>query len=144
MNSLLNSYPTQIRVGFLHFPLDSSCHRQITRAMHPFACQLARGAVCADKQGRFKPYYETVFEAQESINGDTALKALEIAGVPADTAKACLDSDEAKKVVSAQIEFGITQKVESTPTFFINGKRVDGAYPLDVWKGMIEKELARK
>jgi protein-disulfide isomerase len=143
-NSLLSLYPTQLRVGFMHFPLDSSCHRQITRPMHPFACQLARGSVCADKKGKFKEYYESIFENQSSLTADSAKNTLLSVGLAEEEAKLCLESDEAKRVITSQIEYGIENKVESTPTFFINGKKVDGAYPLDVWKMLIDRELAGK
>ncbi|RYZ62382.1 MAG: DsbA family protein, partial [Proteobacteria bacterium] len=139
LNTLINRYPNEIKVVFLNFPLDQSCHRQIERPMHPFSCQLARGGACAEKSGRFKEYYEGIFENQPSLTGESALQGLTKTGVTQANAQACLDSEEAKKLISAQIEIGIQNNIQGTPAFFINGYKIDSLLPLEAWDQMIER-----
>lgn len=141
INSLLTLYPKDIKIGFLHFPLDSACNRLMKGSMHPVACELARGAICAEQNKKFKEYYEGIFENQESLNGSSATAMLTELGVSNESVKNCLDNNDIKKSVSDHIEFGILHKVESTPTFFFNGHKVEGVLPLEVWKRLIEKEL---
>lgn len=139
LNTLLSRYPNDVKVVFLNFPLDQACHRQIERPMHPFACQLARGGACAEKIGKFKPYYEAVFEKQAELTGDSALKSLVLAGMNEADAKSCLESEEAKKLISSHVELGIQSGVQSTPTFFANGYRIEGLLPMEAWDQLIAK-----
>lgn len=141
MNQLLARYEGKIRVIFMPFPLDTSCNRLVTHAMHPVACELARAAFCADREGKFRTVYEKFFEDQEELKAGSAKKISNALGVNEATFAACLDSEAAKKMVSLSIEEGIKFKVGSTPTFFINGKMVDVALPIEAWDTLIAKLL---
>jgi predicted DsbA family dithiol-disulfide isomerase len=56
--------------------------------------------------------------------------------------EACLNSRKYQDEVQADSDFALNLGVRSTPTFFINGLAVVGAQPLDVFKQVIDKELA--
>ncbi len=137
MNQLLTRYEGKIKVVFMPFPLDNSCNRLITRPMHPYACDLARSAYCASRSGKFQPTYEKIFENQELLTKDSAEKIPTEFGLGADSVKACIASEDAKRAISLSIEEGIRLKVEATPTFFVNGKKVDVALPLESWDQLI-------
>ncbi|GGE14172.1 hypothetical protein GCM10011390_36700 [Aureimonas endophytica] len=95
------------------------------------AFMLAR---CAP-DGRRNAMVEVLFEQQETwARAQNASQALldiaKLAGFTEDSFKACLtDKDLQAKVVATQ-QRGETQfGVQATPTFFINGKRYEGAMP---------------
>jgi protein-disulfide isomerase len=44
--------------------------------------------------------------------------------------------------IKADSDFALNLGVSSTPTFFINGLAIVGAQPLDIFKQVIDKELA--
>ncbi|MGK5087328.1 vitamin K epoxide reductase family protein, partial [Bdellovibrionota bacterium FG-2] len=67
LHSLLNRFPDRVRVVFRNYPLDPSCNRKIERPMHAAACEAARVAICAGKQGKFAPVYELLFDNQEHL-----------------------------------------------------------------------------
>ena len=46
------------RFIFRHYPLDTSCNRGVSSNIHPGACLLAAGSVCADEQNRFWEYHD--------------------------------------------------------------------------------------
>ena len=54
----------------------------------------------------------------------------------------CLTGEKYKDVVQKDLDFAINLGANSTPTFFINGLAVIGAQPLEVFKQVIDKELA--
>lgn len=54
----------------------------------------------------------------------------------------CLDKDEKKDLVAADISYGSSVGVQGTPGFFINGKFIAGAFPLAIFKEIIDKEIA--
>lgn len=108
----------------------------ITYSLRPegLSGTLARGAYCARQQGdeNFWKWHETAFRVSQAkgwkaTDPDAKEPALEVAkeaGI--DTAKfeACLPSPEAqvyvKKIVDSMQQLG----VNGTPTFFVNGRRV--------------------
>jgi predicted DsbA family dithiol-disulfide isomerase len=47
-----------------------------------------------------------------------------------------------QEAVAADTDFAVNLGIRSTPTFFINGLAIVGAQPLDVFKQVIDKELA--
>jgi protein-disulfide isomerase len=62
-------------------------------------------------------------------------------GLKADQFKACYTSQKYLSRVNAQMQEGNTLGVAATPTFFINGKMLAGAYPFEAFKNVIDKEL---
>ena len=55
---------------------------------------------------------------------------------------ACLDSDKFDDFIQQDTDFSVNLGIRSTPTFFINGLAIVGAQPLDVFKQVIDQELA--
>lgn len=139
MHQVLARHPGKVKVILLPFPLDPACNRLIQRPQHPYACELAKTAYCAGQEGKFQPVYEKIFEDQEFLNADSAKNIAAANGISEDKLKACLASDAAKKFVVDAIEIGLAAKVESTPTFIVNGRKVEGVLTLEAWDLLISK-----
>jgi len=54
----------------------------------------------------------------------------------------CLDNSEKKDLVTVDVTYGSSLGVQGTPGFFINGKFLAGAFPLAIFKEIIDKEIA--
>jgi len=54
----------------------------------------------------------------------------------------CLDGSEKAKQVTADTQYGQSLGVQGTPGFFINGKFLAGAFPIEMFKEIIDKEIA--
>lgn len=54
----------------------------------------------------------------------------------------CLDNDSKKAAVDADVAYGTSVGVQGTPGFFVNGKFLAGAFPYEVFKEIIDRELA--
>jgi protein-disulfide isomerase/uncharacterized membrane protein len=134
--------PDQVKIIFRPFPLDNSCNRMVKQSMHPYACELARAAFCSGKQGKFKEVYEEIFENQDILQATSGVKIPTSQGVNEAELKICMASEEAKKFVADEIEEGVRLDVQSTPTFFINGRKVEGGASLEAWNIAVEKILA--
>ena len=63
-------------------------------------------------------------------------------GLDSDAFEACLESDKYEEFVQEDMDFALNLGIRSTPTFFINGLAVVGAQPIDVFKQVIDQELA--
>jgi protein-disulfide isomerase/uncharacterized membrane protein len=139
MNTLLNRYPGQVKVVFRNLPLSPECNAKMTHPMHPVACEAARTALCAHRDGKFKAVYEAIFENQESLAPGKPAEYARAAGIDPDRLKACAESLGISEAIRKDVAEADRLEIQSTPTFFINGHRVDGAMPLQVWSGLIEK-----
>ena len=103
---------------------------------------------CAGEQGQFWPYHDKLFASQRGENrgafGKENLKgfAREL-GLDGKAFDACLDAGRYADKVRSDTEDGKRQKVSGTPTFFINGRVLEGARPLADFRAVIEEELAK-
>jgi protein-disulfide isomerase/uncharacterized membrane protein len=114
------------RFVFRHYPLDKSCNRKLRSNVHPGACLLAEGAECAFEQNKFWEYHDIAFETEGSISRSVVLDNASKIGLDLGEFKGCLDSGRGLKAVREDIEAAFNAGVKSTPTLFINGRRLRG------------------
>ncbi len=114
------------RFVFRHYPLDKSCNRKLRSNVHPGACLLAEGAVCAFEQDKFWEYHDIAFETEGSISRAVVMDTASEIGLDLGEFKRCLDSGRGLKVVSEDLQAAYNAGVKSTPTLFINGRRLRG------------------
>lgn len=129
---LLRDYPTQVRLVFRDFPLAS---------IHPNATPAAEAANCAGDQGAYWEFHDMLFTGLE-FGLDVYLQYASSLNLNVDEFKACVESRRHNYEVMGDYQFAAALGVRSTPTFFINGIPVVGAQPYEVFKELIEKELA--
>jgi protein-disulfide isomerase len=143
LKSVQDRYRTQVRIVFRPFPLDQSCNRSVTHEMHQSACEAARVALCARDQGKFQTVYEDLFENQTDIVPGAPAKMAEKDGVDSGKLATCVGNPEIASELSKSIEEGILLEVHSTPTFFVNGHRIEGTFPGPFWDRLIEKLMKK-
>lgn len=129
---LLAAYPGKIRLVYRNLPLTS---------IHPDALAAAEAAMCAGEQDVYWKYHDKLLSSQSLGNG-VYLQYAQDLGLNMTTFKACLSDHKYQKTIETDSDFAINLGIRSTPTFFINGLAVVGAQPLDVFKQVIDKELA--
>jgi protein-disulfide isomerase len=125
LRGLLPNYP-QVRVVFKDYPLEQ---------IHPWARTAAIAGRCAYQQDpkAFWKMYDLIYDGQETISAENAWgKMTDFAGqsgLNPDAFRACMASPEAGAAVNASRDNGIQLEVSSTPTIFVNGRRIVGADP---------------
>lgn len=130
---LLESYPEQVRLVFRDFPLTS---------IHPNAQPAAEAANCANEQGAFWPFHDRIFSMQLGLNKEAYLQYAQDLNLDLASFEQCIAERRYQQEVEADLNFAANLGINSTPTFFINGIPVVGAQPFDVFKYVIDKELA--
>jgi predicted DsbA family dithiol-disulfide isomerase len=130
---ILDEYDGKIRYVIRHFPLAQ---------LHPAAPLAAQAAVCAEEQDRLWPYHELLFEQQEGLSQESLFTYADEAGLNRSEFEGCLGSRESAQVVANDIERGATYGVRGTPAFFINGRVVYGAQPMEAFRQTIDAALA--
>jgi protein-disulfide isomerase len=126
------------------FPLDPSCNRSVQHSGHPVACEAARAAICAAKAGKFEKVYEELFEKQSAIAPGLPAAIAKDTGISESEFAQCMASSETAARVVADIDEGLQLGVKSTPTFFINGHKIEGAYPVVAWQRIVEALLQQQ
>lgn len=125
IRGMLPNYP-QVRIIFKDYPIEQ---------IHPWARTAALAGRCACHQDpkAFWKMYDLIYDNQELISAANAYdKMLEYAaraGLSTDAFKSCLASSQAASEVDASIANANLLEVRSTPTLFINGRRLVGADP---------------
>ena len=114
------------RFVFRHYPLDTSCNRNLRSDVHPGACLLAEGSVCADEQNKFWEYHDIAFETKGNISRSVAMDIASNIGLDSSAFESCLDSGRGLKVVREDINAAAKAGVKSTPTLFVNGRKLRG------------------
>lgn len=115
----------KVAIFFKHYPLDQDCNPGLSRTLHEGACELALGGVCATEQNRFWPYHDRVF-TESPVNAKEAdiVRIAVAAGLDGDAMTACLASQSAKDKLSADIQEAKRLQVNSTPTIYVNGRKL--------------------
>lgn len=116
-----------VRLVFRHYPLDSSCNAQMERALHPDACQAAAAAECAGQLGKFWEYHDLLFENQRTLDRDSLFRYARELNLDIGKFRTCLDDPATMARVREDVAAGEKVGVDSTPTMFINGRRISGA-----------------
>jgi protein-disulfide isomerase len=125
LRGMLPSYP-QVRVVFKDFPIES---------LHPWARTAALAGHCAYEQDpkAFWKIYDAIYDQQELISAANAWTKMtdfaEQAGLNAGAFRTCMTNPEAGAAVEASKANGQQLEVSSTPTVFVNGRRLVGADP---------------
>ena len=130
LGELERRYPS-VRVAFKQRPLP----------FHEHAALAARAALAADEQGRFAEYHARIFASQSALDRASLERYATELGLDLGRFREALDSPR----VAARIDDDRTQAdelgVAGTPTFFVNGRRVVGAQPLDQLTPLVEASL---
>lgn len=117
------------------FPLD----------IHPNAQKAAEAAECAGEQSD-KKYWEMhnkLFENQNALDSASLKKYAEEINLETNKFDDCLDSGKMKQEVLKDTQDGYDYRISGTPTFYINGKVIEGAQPFSVFKQIIDEELKK-
>ncbi len=137
--NLLDTYPTQVHFYFKEFPLTT---------LHPWAkaAAIASRCVYGQKSDEFWKYHDWVFDNQSEITpenlkdkvlgwakGEKDLDSLKLA--------ACMDNKATEGEVDKDIAEGHALGVDSTPTLFINGRRIASAAEWPTLHAIIDEEI---
>ncbi|MGZ3787558.1 MAG: DsbA family protein [Bacteriovorax sp.] len=132
---LEKKYGSKLKVAFKNYPLP----------FHSQARLAAEAAQCANEQGSklFWKMHDAMFADQTKLDKDGLYASAKKIGVKEADFKACLEATKYKAVIDSDMAEGQKLGIKSTPTFFINGKLVSGAQPIEVFSEVIDEELAK-
>jgi protein-disulfide isomerase len=120
-NAIFEKYKDQIKFTYRHYPLDT---------IHPNARAAHRAAEAAGLQNKFFEMHDLLYQNQkvwsDSSNPKTIFEAYaEQLGLDINKFKADYESQIVNSTINADKNEGTGKGVQGTPTYFINGKKLD-------------------
>lgn len=129
VRELTAKYGDRIRFIIRDFPVQE---------LHPDAVTAAEAAGCAEAQGKYWTMHDRLF----ALKGKLARKDLDLAarqsGLDAGTFAACMDAHVRVAEIQEDLTAGQAAGVRGTPTFFFNGRRVEGSIPHDAFETLLK------
>lgn len=125
VKKIVQDYGDRIRFEYKHFPL--------TR-IHPKAFSAALASECAHDQGKFWEYHDLLFLNQPNFSNPDLESYASQLGLDAASFSACLKSRAKADIVNSNMDEAESLGLTGTPTFFVNGKK------LNSW-GLLEQEV---
>src|SRR3989344_3514992 len=133
---LNEKYKSKVRFVYKHFPLP----------IHNLSRQAALAAIAASKQGKFWEMHDILFDKQEKwsvesdpkkffVNYAKQLK-LDIKQFEKD-----MESKESKTKMENDLTLGNQIGVNATPSFYINGTKIQAPQTFDDFSKIIDREL---
>jgi protein-disulfide isomerase len=131
---LLARYDGKVKVVHRDYPIEQ---------LHPGSSKAHLAARCANEQGKFWAYHDKVYENSPKGNPEQLKAYAKDVGLDVTAFEQCFNSGKYQTAMQKDIEEGTRNGVTGTPAFFINGRMVSGAQPLDSFARIIDDELAR-
>ena len=134
LDKILQDYAGKVKLYYKHFPLTQG---------HQYAQKAAEASECAADQGKFWEYHDKLFENQGALDTNSLKRYATDLGLDAAKFNACLDNGDKTNQVNTELQEGISNGVQGTPAFLINGQLLSGAQPYANFKQIIDSELIK-
>ena len=131
VKAILKAYPTQVRLIFKQFPLET----------HSQADLAAAAAVAAHKQGKFWALHDAMFTHNSDLSRKAIFEMAKDSGLDINRFESDIDSTEVRETVVRDVQDGDRAGVEGTPTIFVNGQRYNGQLSLNSLRPILDEAL---
>lgn len=139
MKEIKKQYGDKVRVVYKHLPLD----------FHPLAMPGARyfEAIAMQDHAKAEKFHDLVFESQGEMQskGENIFKEIaKKVGADMKKLEASLKDDKITKRIAADSEEARKFNFSGTPGYLVNGVSLKGAYPIEAFKQIIDRQLTAK
>lgn len=116
VDGILAKYQDTLYFGYRHFPLIN---------LHQYAFNASLAAYAAGQQGKFWEMYEYLFANQERLSNEIIREGAQKIGLDMAKYEVAVKAEESKNAIQKDLDAGAKFGVDSTPTFFLNGKKLE-------------------
>jgi protein-disulfide isomerase len=129
---VLEQYPQEVKIVHKNFPLKS----------HKYSRLAAAAVIAADRQGKFWEFHDLLYKNSEQLSDQKIQDISVILGLDEERFQKDLSDPRIQEIIKQEVSEAVRLGVNSTPTVFINGKRLRDRR-LQGFKAQIEKELRK-
>jgi protein-disulfide isomerase len=134
VEQVLTEYKGKVKYVHLDYPLP----------FHQKAMPASLAVHCAGEQGKFWEYNNNLYSVAGDLSSADLTKRATDLGLDNAAFEACTTSRRFESKVKTNYDDGAALGVTGTPAFFINGRMLVGAQPIDQFRTIINDELSRK
>lgn len=130
-------YAGKIDIQYYYYPLDHNCNANMDRPLHQNACKAAYVTTCMPAN-EFGKIHDEIFHNQEKIAEgflDEYIKKHKI--------QDCVSSPATKEKVITLIKASDPFNIRSTPSYLVNGVKIEGILPADQMYAILDEILRR-
>lgn len=136
LHKLIKRYKGKINIQYFFYPLDNNCNPSMKRPMHQHACHASYVAACLPE--KFGKVHDQIFKNQKDLSTawiDQLAKDENVVD--------CAKDPKTKTLVQDLIEAAGPFNIRSTPTFLINGVKIEGSLPPAQFNMILDEILKR-
>lgn len=132
VDEIRNTYKDKLLFAYRHFPLQQ----------HQFARPAAYAAEAAGGQGKFWQMYDFLFTSQEKLSDEKIIEGAKLLGLNMQKYDEAAKSEKIKNKIDKDLSDGQKFGVNATPTFFLDGQKLELASFGDLKKA-VDEALAK-
>lgn len=125
-------YKNNVKIIFRDYPLKEN------------SPDLTMAGRCAGEQGLFWPMHDKLFQNQRVYQKNNLTELANQIGADTKRFSDCLESEKYLTQIRKDFSDGELLKITGTPTWFVNGYKIEGDAPMKVWEEIINKFLIPK
>ena len=124
---MMEKYEPIVQIVFKNLPLES---------IHPNAMLAAQAGLCANEQGKFWQYHDNLF-LNNNLSKQTIISYSDKLGLNDNNFIKCLESKKYNNQIVQDISDAVDLGLLGTPTYFVNGVKIEGSVSEDDWDKII-------
>jgi protein-disulfide isomerase len=101
----------------------------------------AEASLAARDQGKYWEMHDLLIRKSPKLDRASLIKYAQELGLDVKKFTEALDSQKHAKEIDADLELAVKMDLYTTPTFYINGRKVVGERPFEYFKKIIDEEL---
>ncbi|MBK5094363.1 MAG: thioredoxin domain-containing protein [Deltaproteobacteria bacterium] len=130
---MLKEYSGKVRLVIKHYPY----------RYRDFAFISAEAALAARDQGKFREMHNMLNEHSPDLDRDSLLRYARELSLDMGRFTRDLDTMRHKKEIDRDVKLAEELDLYNTPTFYINGIRLQGNRPFEQFQEIIDRELGQ-
>ena len=134
---IVNRYQGKIDIQYFFYPLDERCNANLKKTIHPFACKAAYAVSCMPRN-QFITLHDNFFLNQEKFSSgflDQFIKSNNL--------ESCVADPKTRKDILAVSAAGAPYNLSVTPSYLINGVKIEGVIPIEQLFAIFDEILRR-
>lgn len=132
LRELKKEYKDKIRLAWKDYP--NSDHRSSS-------WQAAKAVRCAQKQGKFWPYHDVLYQTDKKLSRKTFLELAQKRNLDMGKFRDCLNSDRVNNLIQKDIKEANSLRITGIPFLYINDQEVMGKINKKGLRKIIKVEL---
>ncbi len=139
----LYEFRNDVKLVFMNYPLDKTINVDMASQLHALAGDAARAGVCSQEFGDFWTFHDDLFRNQVSLGSSLYRRLATQRGWDVQAFTACMARPETTSRIKSDISHGRATHLNSTPTLFVNGRKLTYWRNTEFIRAVIREELDR-